>query len=368
MFLSEIKEVIDNYEGKKTHFFIRNNLNDVHLKIDSVEEKDKWVKTINELRKYYNKQTTDLIDNRKNTSDILEAKIVNMIMKEQEREVWAKAKKEKDFSKQLKIKKISNYLDIISSKSLEKRIQLAMFKINSGKALLKESEKIEEGAKVEVTESNFYDGETGKENSKQDTDFTNIIQVGNKKILPKNFLFWEDHFCIMISSKSIDPNDPDETMLTEQELPPCMDTDTLYLFEYKSEKDESDFVRKITGAQIIVIEPFHNNTFKQGNYYFIIETKEDTIFFETQYASEVAEWLLGLRRIKKTKEEQIRSKLKELVRNIDPLITMFKEKKGDEIMEKAKRECCEFTKDTPVKGLVAQLKKSREFLFHVRHY
>lgn len=377
IFVSEITEVIDNYGGKNNHFFVKSNMDDMHLKIDKKEEKDKWVYSLNELRKFHKKGTSDYLDNRKSKTDMLDIHIIHQIMEDQEKSAWVKACAEKDFSKPLKAKKISHYLDLVSPAILNKRLLVGSFKINSGKALkniagVLEAEEIPEAAAKFASE-----GESHPEVEEvMQNQVPAFIQVGDSKVVPKNFMFWEEHFCIMVSSKSMVHEDYEEDMIDMKELPLWMEADTLYLFEYKNEKDGSEFVRKVNGSQMIMIEPFTHPSF-QGDYYFMIQTKEDTLFFEVKFASETSAWLNGLRRAKKTREEQMRTKKKQVSRNIDPLVLMFLNKMGKELEEKASGECQAFTdkireaienEQSPRSrpDPLVPLKEAREFLSDVR--
>ncbi len=335
--------MIDNYGGKNNHFYVKSNMDDMHLKIDKKEEKDKWVYSLNELRKFHKKESSEYLDNRKSKTDLLDIHIIHRIMEDQEKTVWAKEKAEMDFSKPLKAKKISHYLDLVSPAVLNKRLLVSSFKVNSGKAL-KNIAGILESDDIPVAAASFAsDGDSNKEVEEvMKTQVPAFIQVGDSKVIPKSFMFWEEHFCIMVSSKSMVHEDYEEDMLDMKELPLWMEADTLYLFEYKNDKDASEFVRKVTGSQMIIIEPFTHPSF-QGDYYFMIQTKDDTLFFETKFANQTSLWLNGLRRAKKTREEQMRTKKKTLSRNIDPLVLMFLNKMGEQIEAKASDECKIFT-------------------------
>lgn len=85
MFITEIKELVDNYEGKKSHFLLKLENETVHLKCDEAAEKDRWVQAITRLRTIYQgKKVFDFEDDRKSHKDEIDVRILNMIMDEQE--------------------------------------------------------------------------------------------------------------------------------------------------------------------------------------------------------------------------------------------------------------------------------------------
>lgn len=120
-------------------------------------------------------------------------------------------------------------------------------------------------------------------------------------------------------------DEPDDLILSDQDLPIWMETDVLYLFEWKGVKDSSDFIRSIKGAHMLMIEPIHKDKLP-GQYHFSVEIKNETFIFETEYSTFVSDWLAALRRAKKSKEELSRSFKHKLYKNIDPLVCLFRAK------------------------------------------
>jgi hypothetical protein len=126
-------------------------------------------------------------------------------------------------------------------------------------------------------------------------------------------------------------------------MPHWMDTDTLYMFKFENDKDESEHIKKIQGKQMLVLEPVHDTTFK-SRYNFTLETKEAFNFCGMDYCKDLNRWICALRKIKQNSEEKARTRANLMVRNIDPLLVLYRKKvaavhkKNDVILEKACRE------------------------------
>lgn len=108
-------------------------------------------------------------------------------------------------------------------------------------------------------------------------------------------------------------------------MPHWMDLDTLYIFTYDSEKDDSEFKIKLSGNDLTVVEPIQGEGLK-GNYQCLIESKDRYIFFGVEYCKEMNKWVCAMRKIKQTVEEVARTKLGTLTKNLDPIIMLYKQK------------------------------------------
>lgn len=86
IFITDIKEVVDNYGGKNSHFLLKiEGGEEIHLKCDKKEEKDRWVQSINALIEiYYDKKIFDWEDDRKSVRDKIDVRVLAIIMDEQE--------------------------------------------------------------------------------------------------------------------------------------------------------------------------------------------------------------------------------------------------------------------------------------------
>lgn len=85
IFCKEIKEVIDNFEGNKDTLMVKSNLDDMQIKIENPEEKQKWVNSLRFLAKFYQEEKESVcLDNRKSFKDTIDIKALNMILEDQE--------------------------------------------------------------------------------------------------------------------------------------------------------------------------------------------------------------------------------------------------------------------------------------------
>lgn len=140
-------------------------------------------------------------------------------------------------------------------------------------------------------------------------------------------LNWKSHWAIMISSKafSVYGEDTDNKIIKVSDLPHWMDIDTLYLFRYENEKDDSEFVQKIAANDLTVVEPIQGKDLK-GDYQLLIETKSSFTFLGMKYCKEMNKWVAAMRKAKQTVEEISRTKFNALTKNIDPIIALYKQK------------------------------------------
>jgi hypothetical protein len=112
-------------------------------------------------------------------------------------------------------------------------------------------------------------------------------------------------------------------LLGENEIPPWMELDCLYFFKYDKKGDTTEFLKKITGSQILLSE-ISNDTSLKGKFNIQIELKGKMYFFAYQFATFAQKWLNCLKRAKKSAEEITRIKCDKIYRNIDPLIELFR--------------------------------------------
>lgn len=117
----------------------------------------------------------------------------------------------------------------------------------------------------------------------------------------------------------------DEQFVRESDMPHWMDLDTLYLFSVENDRDESEFKFKIRSSQFTVIEPVKGENIK-GNYSFLAETKDKFAFYGVKFCKEMNRWVAALRKAKQTTEEIARTKFQALHKNVDPLISLYKNK------------------------------------------
>lgn len=101
--------------------------------------------------------------------------------------------------------------------------------------------------------------------------------------------------------------------------------DTLYFFKYDKKGDKTEFLKKITGRQMLMVELANDSSLK-GNFNIHIELKQKMYFFGFKYATVAQKWVNSFKRAKKTVEEIARTKNDKIHRNIDPLVDKFRNK------------------------------------------
>lgn len=101
--------------------------------------------------------------------------------------------------------------------------------------------------------------------------------------------------------------------------------DTLYFFKYDKKGDKTEYLKKITGRQMLMVELINDPSLK-GSFHIQIELKSKIYFFGFKYATVAQKWINSFRRAKKTVEEIARIKSGKIYRNIDPLIQKFRNK------------------------------------------
>lgn len=91
IFLWEIREIINNFDGKKNHFLIKLDTESIHMKCDDQKEKEKWYESITGIMAIYKgKKMFDWDDDRTSHKEELDVRVVNLIMDEQEGKEWLK--------------------------------------------------------------------------------------------------------------------------------------------------------------------------------------------------------------------------------------------------------------------------------------
>lgn len=311
MLITDIKEIVDNYEGKETHFLLRLDNEQIHLKCDDVKQKQAWVASLNFLRKAYEgRKIIDWDDDRKSHKDGADIRLTNMIMEEHEDEFSEEIQKKLDFEKVLRCKKLKNFLDVMSKSLMKHHVMMGFIQRTSGQQIDKDVAK---------------EASTGRK--------TGLLNFGGlKDILPKNLLNWKIEFFFIVCSKSFTgaTNDTDDQIVSESELPPWLELDTLYTFKFEKDSDESEYFKKFPGNHFLMIEPMQDSSFK-GNYHILIEMKDKVYFVGVEFCKEATRWIAALRKAKQTQEETVRSKFNTITRNIDTLALAYKKKNNEQI-------------------------------------
>lgn len=308
IFISDIKEVVDNYGGKKGHFLLKLEKEEVHLKCDENKDKNSWVEAINLLIELYQgKKIFDWDDDRKSHQDKIDVRVLHQIMDEHEEHFRDEILKKQDYSKVLKAKKLKNSLDLISRKIYDNHVVMGFVKKTSGQQI---------------------DVDVASDDRKRNVSLLDI--AGLKNILPRNLMIWKDEFFIMITSKAftVFGKEVDDHVISECDVPHWFELDTLYMFKYENDQDESEYFKKFNAKNFLMVEPANDSSFK-GKYHFILETKEKVYFVGNETCKETNRWVAALKKAKLTAEENSRAKGSAGLRNIDNLVSLYKKKVCD---------------------------------------
>jgi len=126
----------------------------------------------------------------------------------------------------------------------------------------------------------------------------------------KKLSIFQKRWCILISSKpfisgesaspEVIPSNP-ETLITEDQLPPWMELDTIFYFQYKSNDDKSPFIRKIPLRNFVSVTlqtQQHSEDTDEG-YPFKLITKERKFLFKAELITEMNKWIIAIEGSKK---------------------------------------------------------------------
>ena len=119
----------------------------------------------------------------------------------------------------------------------------------------------------------------------------------------KNLSSFQKRWFVLISSKPFLTTESPDTVspqrITEDQLPPWMELDTLFYFHYKTNDDKSPFIRKIPLRNFVSME-IENQNQQHGildeteGYSFKLVTKERTFHFKAELITEMNKWILAL--------------------------------------------------------------------------
>lgn len=391
---------------------VKSNLKPLHLKVDNEATKNEWVRLLRAAFDIYSKKRgCYTVDPRKNPKDVIPPKILLEIMVDQQKKIWQikLPTLKEEIDNFLKIKKFHSYFDLFSPKLIDRHVKAGFIQVHTGKKLKyggKDNKKIDEayqGISVIDEESDHMEGladplsmsllcESSDELSEtsgrvrlaknkersgtlKPTLKTEVEDPKKKQAAPSK---WKTYFAIMISQKNLVDDDSDGSLFYQSNIPSWMALDTLYLFSKKGFSLDSQPDFKIPGNQVVIIEPMVLHS-KDTNILLILENRTSSFLFRSGFMPDLDEWLSGIRRIKKTREEVLRTYQQILNVNVDPLVSLFHQKLGGEIEKIALENCRKFTdtvKTCDVKedtaefqgltiNLVDLFKKARENLFSV---
>lgn len=112
-----------------------------------------------------------------------------------------------------------------------------------------------------------------------------------------------------------------------------MEPNTLYLFNFESDKDESEFFAKINCVDITWADTVQTDGLKiKSKYCFRLELPNKVHLFSHDLATVVNNWLRGVKTGKKCELEKMRAQREDIKKNVDHLIWYYRKKMTDEIM------------------------------------
>ena len=135
----------------------------------------------------------------------------------------------------------------------------------------------------------------------------------------------------------------DTDPLRTDSLPPWMEPNTIYLFRYDGENDHSDYFAKINCTEIVWADAVETDGIELKNRFcFRFEVKDKIHLFCTDFATVVNDWLRAEAAGKRCEAEKDRWDNNEIEKNIDPLITAYKQKKSKRLVKYYMEECSKF--------------------------
>ena len=107
----------------------------------------------------------------------------------------------------------------------------------------------------------------------------------------------------------------------------------MYLYRYEDAKDSTDYFAKINCTDIVWADAVETAGIDlKSNFAFRFELADKIHVFSTDFAMQVNDWLRAIRCGKKCEQERMRTDAKELRKNVDAVVTAFKQKKTDQVI------------------------------------
>jgi hypothetical protein len=162
----------------------------------------------------------------------------------------------------------------------------------------------------------------------------------------------------------------DTDPLRIENLPPWMEPNTIYLYKCESDDDRSDYFAKINCTDVIWADAVETDGIDlKSNFAFRFELEDKTHVFSTDYAVIANDWLRAVRCGRKCEEERLRTEAKEIKKNVDFVVTSFKQKKSEQVVNYCMSEfvnsysSVEPSEDSdPVNDFIKAIRKSQENL------
>ena len=334
IYIKQISEIIDEYKDKKTHFFIKTiDNNEYHFKCKDTKEKNDWIKTLNFFRDYYKNETIEgegIIEEIDLETDI-------RISAEIEKLNFDKIKSKFDHTHFIKDKELDIIFEENTIEILRNRLLISSIEKETKKIKKK---KINEPSTPKTPLTPF-----NRENLK---DRFNINKI---KHFRGSF-----YYIILISQRPLHIIDEefamnDNFILKKETLPPWMDFNKMYFFEYQRNGDISKFKKAtpITDIDSVICD-------KDG---FSLKLQLSDKYYIMNFKSswEVIMWLEGIRAAIETCNDLKRTKLGVIKYNISILYFYFNSHKDNEILKVVKDIANGLTLDGNVNDFRKKMKK-----------
>lgn len=197
IYIDEVKEVQEKYNGKPTHFRIcLYSDHGIHLKAPDEATATKWVQTIREIKQIYDSKNLVDIDKKRKWKEKIDITVVQTIMEEVESRLlfiaeghWDSIKHDFDYTKELVSKDLMSSYSDLSVKMQKSRFMMSYLFYCE----IKPDPKEEKSKNVALAAVDMVKGLT--------KTATNMLTLGVNFMIPLN-IFWDKVFCIMATSKS----------------------------------------------------------------------------------------------------------------------------------------------------------------------
>jgi len=136
----------------------------------------------------------------------------------------------------------------------------------------------------------------------------------------------------------------DLRLVKKARLREWLEFDVLFIFTYNGPEDKSGYIDKIPIKEAFLIEPLPLGVgSKEMKYAFRVETPFKTYTFAVRLGLEATNWMRILKRAKRTHEEILRTNETKLRKNIDKLISLYRNKNLSDVIAFSEEEFSLFT-------------------------
>ena len=274
---------------------------------ENIENNINWVDSINFFSNYWNSKPPEPYEESgSHEHSTIRPEVMLEIMVEIEKKFETEYYKFFNYEKLLVFKQLKNDLQLIDKNILEKRVVFSYIK--------KYSTKLLDSIITEIINDD--------ENTAKYTNSDQSITNSNKNsALENNIIYTPMKFAILVNSKNPDilSDDVDEHIQQNDDLPIFMKCETMYVFLYQFEGDNSTYNFKIDTYDIERIEACDPGNLHEG-YSFLIELRDKGFIFNCMSAIECKKWIDLLKKSKNNSQEISRTKFNTQRRDVEFLV------------------------------------------------